>query len=77
MTSPEPRKTTCATCRHWESLPEHTGIRAGIEGGVGACHAKPPVTNYTFPRTAGTDWCGLLEEEPKPASKVTAPGRKR
>jgi hypothetical protein len=58
MTSTEPKKTMCATCRHWESLPERTGIRAGIEGGVGECHQRPPIVNYTFTRTAATDWCG-------------------
>lgn len=77
MNGTELRKATCGTCRHWESLPAHLSARAGIEGGIGACHAMPPATNYTFPRTAGADWCGLQAEYPKPASKVTAPGRKR
>ena len=77
MTSPQSRNATCATCRHWEALPAQLSARAGVEGGVGACHARPPATSYTFPRTAGADWCGWQEQQPKPASTVTAPGRKR
>ena len=52
---------TCKDCRFWDS--EYSHITRMSEP-VGACTRFPPSVSFTWPMTAGTNWCGEFQKEP-------------
>ena len=52
---------SCHICIFWKRL-DSEGVQSWVEG---ACRKNPPDSEWGFPTTRGTDWCGEFSKTKK------------